>query len=522
MPSMLARPGHRLGLIAVLAVSAAACARSAQQTPGPLPRTAPAADSARRDSLRRDSVRADTTPPPALMAVAAVDVSHPPTLGAPAELRLAPITERTLPNGLRLLVVEQRELPVVDMLLLVRTGGEADPAARSGLATLTASLLDEGTSTRDALGIADQAAYLGVGLATGSGWDQATVSLHAPTARLDSALALFADVVLRPSFPGKELERLRQERLTELVQLRDRAPAIADRAFASAVYGSTHPYGRPLDGTQASTKAITRADVQRYYDTYYRPNNATLIVVGDVRADDLERRVTQLFGGWARRDVPRVAAGTAPAPTATTIYVVDKPGAPQSSIRIGGVGVARATDDYFPLQVMNTILGGSFTSRLNQNLRETRGYTYGARSGFAMRTMAGPFTARAEVTGTKTDSSLIEFMKELRAIADTVPQAELEKAKRYLVLRLPGSFETTRDIAGELVPVALYGLPLDYYDDYSARVQAVTQADVQRVARKYLNPAAFTMVVVGDRATIAPAIEAAKLGRTVPLDLPPQ
>jgi predicted Zn-dependent peptidase len=445
----------------------------------------------------------------------------PPALAEPRTLRVPPISEHTLPNGLRLLVVEHHELPVADVLLLVRTGGEADPPGRAGLATLTASLLDEGTHSRDALAIADQAAYLGVSLSTSSGWDASSIALHAPTARLDSALALLADVALQPSFPGSELERLRQERLTELMQLRDRGPAIADRAFASAVFGDGHPYGQPLSGTTASTKAITRADVRRFYDTYYRPNNVTLIVIGDVRPDDVVARVARLFGDWAPADVPAVRFTEPPKPAATTVYVVDRPGAPQSSVRIGTVGVPRATDDFFPLLVMNTILGGSFTSRLNMNLRETRGYTYGAGSSFAMRQVAGPFTARAEVVAAKTDSSLLEFMKELRGIRDTVPAGELEKARRYLVLQLPGEFETTGDIARQLVPVALYGLPLSYYDAYAQHLLAVTQEDVQRVAQRYVDPATMAVVVVGDRKSIEPAIEAARIGRTEVRELPP-
>jgi predicted Zn-dependent peptidase len=199
--------------------------------------------------------------------------------------------------------------------------------------------------------------------------------------------------------------------------------------------------------------------------------------------------------------------------------LIDRPGAPQSSVRIGLVGVPRASADYFPLLVMNTILGGSFTSRLNQNLRETRGYTYGAGSRFDMRRAAGPFMAGAEVTGTKTDSALVEFMKELRAMGDTVPAAELEKARQYLVLQMPGDFETTTDLAGQLAGLVRYGLPLDYYDTYAQRVQAVTQADVQRVARQYVDPSRFAIVVVGDRKTVEPAVRALNLAPVVVRDV---
>ena len=488
------------GLLAALA-ALAAC-----QTMVPPPNTTPVP--ARADSAAADSVRPATD----TARRASAFPTERPSLGAVPAVALPPVSRRALANGLTLLVVEQHELPVADFVLVVGTGPEADPAGKTGATTLMAGLLTEGTTTRTAPQIADQAAFLGVQLSAASAWDATTVSLQTPTAQLDSALALFADVALRPSFPAAELERLRRDRLTSLLQLKDRAPAIADRAFAGAVYGAGHPYGRPATGTEASTRAITRDDVRRLYGSHVRPNNATLVVVGDVRPDDVARRAERLFAGWARGPVTAARYGTAPAAGATAVYLVDKPGAAQSSFRIGTVGVARSTEDYFPLLVMNTILGGSFTSRLNQNLRETRGYTYGAQSGFAMRRAAGPFLARAEVVTAKTDSALLEFMKELRAIRDTVPAAELAKAKQYLQLQLPGDFETTSDIAGQLVPLVTYGLPLDYYNSYVQRVAAVTQADVRRVAERYVNPARLAVVIVGDRKAIEPGLRALNVG----------
>ena len=483
-----------------LAAALAATSASAQtRAPGPVP-----ADRARvPDALRRDSVRSDTTPDYR---------TRPPRLGPLPALTLPPAAERRLTNGLRLVVVEQHELPLADFLLVVGAGSEADPAGREGLATMTAALLDEGTATRTSLRIADQASYLGVSLGAGAGWDASRVGLHTPVAQLDSALALMADVVVRPNFPVREFERLRRERLTGLLQLRDEAPAVADRAFAQQLFGPAHPYGRPGSGTEASTRALARADVQRFYGTYWRPNNATLVVVGDVRADDVARRAEQAFAAWRPATVPAPVAPAAPAARAAAVYLVDKPGAPQSSVRIGLPGAARNTPDYFALRVLNTVLGGSFTSRLNQNLREAKGYTYGARSAFSLLRAPGPFVAEAEVTAEKTDSALVEFMKELRAVADTVPAAELEKAKRYLALQLPGAFETTGDIAGQLVPLVVYGLPLDFYNQFTARVEAVTQADVQRAARRYLDPSKFVVVVVGDRKSVEPGVRRLNLG----------
>ena len=469
--------------------------------------------------------RVVTTPPPVPTAAATpatpatIDLTKPPTLGAPPPLTPPQISTRELPNGLKIVVLEHHELPLVDVMLQVRSGGESDPSSKTGTASLVSALLTEGTANRTALQIADQAAFLGIQLNASSGWEQSTVSLHTPTAQLDSALALFSDVALRPSFPAPDLERVRKIRLTALQQLRDRAPAIADRAFATAVFGAQHPYGRPLAGTEGSIASISRDDIQRFYTTYYRPNNATLLVVGDVRPDDVERRARELFGAWTRGTVPTSPTATPSGAKGTRVVIVDKPGAEQTSFRVGGIGAPRSTSDYFPLQVMNTILGGSYTSRLNANLRETRGYTYGAFSGFGLRRSAGPFIASAEVVTAKTDSALIEFLKELRAIRDTVPAEELVKAKRYLQLGLPSSFETTQGIAQEFLPLIAYGIPLDFHASAVQRYGAVTQADVQRVARQYVDPDRLTIVLVGDRKAIEPGVRALNPGEIITRDI---
>ena len=441
-----------------------------------------------------------------------VDRSKPPVLGAPPKVSLPPIVTRQLSNGLKLMVVEQHELPLVDFVLVVGSGGTMDPASKGGVANLTSSMLTEGTASRSALEIADQIAFLGIGLGANSNWDAATVSLHTPVAQLDSALALFTDVVLHPAFRTEDFERVRKNRLTALVQLKDRPTQIADQAYAAILYGSSHPYGHNLLGTEASVTGMSTADLQSFYRANFLPNNSTIIVVGDITPAQAEQKISGLLGNWQRGTVTPVAVGDAPKAGATTVYLVDKPGAAQSSFRIGSVGVPRSTKDYFALNVMNTILGGTFTSRLMQNLRETHGYTYGARSRFDMRQSAGPFTASAEVVAAKTDSGLVEFMKELNAIRDTVPTVELNKAKRYLQLSMPSDFETTQQIANQLIPVVLYNLPLDYYNSYVANVESITQADVQRVARQYINPGSLAIVVVGDRKSIEAGLKTVNAG----------
>ncbi len=408
------------------------------------------------------------------------DRTKPPELGPPPRVALPPIVTRELPNGLKLMIVEQHELPLADFVLLVGSGSTTDPTSKTGVANLTSAMLREGTATRKSLEIADQIAFLGINLSPSSSWESSTLSLHTPTAQLDSALALFADVALHPSFPANEFERIRKSRLTDLIRLKDQGPAIANLAFPAIIYGSGHPYGAATLGTETSVKSLSVTDLQNYYQANFKPNNATLIIVGDVSPSQIEQKINAVFGGWQRGDVSPLTYADPPKAGTTTIYLIDKPGAAQSSFRIGAVGVPRSTKDYFALSVMNTILGGSFSSRLNQNLRETRGYTYGASTRFDMRRAAGPFSASAEIVAAKTDSALLEFMKELNAIRQTVPPTELSRAKRFLQLQLPGNFETTQDIGFQLVPVALYGLPLDYYNNYVQNIEAVTQADVAR------------------------------------------
>jgi zinc protease len=448
-----------------------------------------------------------------------IDRSKPPELGPPPRVSLPPINTRQLPNGLKLIIVEQHELPLADFVLLVGSGSTSDPAGKPGIANLTSAMLREGTTTRKSLEIADQIAFLGISLSPSSSWESNTLSLHTPTAQLDSALALFADVALHPSFPANEFERIRKNRLTELLQLRDQGPAIANIAFPAIVYGKAHPYGAPAIGTETSVASLTPADLQSYYQTNFRPNNATLIIVGDVNPAQIEQKISSLFGGWQRGEVPQLNYGEPPKSTTTTIYLIDKPGAAQSSFRIGAVGVPRSTKDYFALTVMNTILGGSFSSRLMQNLRETRGYTYGASSRFDMRRAAGPFVASAEIVAAKSDSALLEFMKELNAIRQSVPASELSRAKRYLQLQQPGNFETTQEIAFQILPVALYGLPLDYYNNYVQNIEAITEADVARVAQQYINPGSLAVVIVGDRKNIEQGLKATNVGAVVIRDM---
>lgn len=450
------------------------------------------------------------------------DRSKPPALAAPRDLKLPPIVKRTLSNGLPVWIVAQHEVPVASVSLIVKSGGTADPSGKFGLASLTAAMLDEGAGARDALELADAIDYLGASLGTGAGFDASSVTLYTPVERLGDALAIMADVAIRPTFAEKELERLRKERLTSLLQIKDNPPAIGSVAFPRLVYGETHRYGTGLAGTTTSLAGLTGADLKAFHASHYHPGNAHLIVVGDVKPDAAVAMLETSFGSWkaAATPAPAVKALTAPEPNARTVFLIDKPGAAQSIIRIGWSGVPRSTPDYYAIQVLNTILGGSFTSRLNTNLRETHGYAYGAGSNFDMRLHAGPFTAAANVQTDKTSESLTEFFKELTAIGTPMSAEELDKAKNYLALGYPADFETTQDIASKLSELVIYGLPESTFNEYVSKIQAVTAADVERVAKKYVTPDRFAVVVVGDLKTIEAGVRTLNLGtvRIVPLD----
>lgn len=455
----------------------------------------------------------------ATAAPAGPDRTKPPTLAPLPPLRLPAVQVQTLPNGLQLAVVEMHKVPVVDVGLLVRAGAACDPQDMPGLATFTANMLDEGAGGRSALDIAEQVDYLGASLGTGAGLETATLWLHATKARLPEALDLLADVALRPAFADSEIVRQRELRKNALLQLRDQPTQIAPVAFNAIVYGG-HPYGHPTLGDDTSTAALDRERVVRFYETYYRPGNTRLLVAGDVTPAEARALIEARFGAWAKGDVPAPPVADPPVAAPRAFYLVDKPEAAQSVIRIGHVGVPRSTPDYYALRVMNTILGGSFTSRLNQNLRETHGYTYGAGSGFSMQRLAGPFSAGASVQSAKTDSALIEFFRELRRLRDEpVPAAELAKAKAYVTLGLPAEFETTRGAANQFADLLNNDLPLDTYNSFIPKVEAVTAADVQRVARRYIRPDEFAVVVVGDRAKIEAPIQALREGPTEARDL---
>jgi len=449
------------------------------------------------------------------------DRSKPPVIGPPPALKLPPIQKRALANGLPVWIVEMHEVPVAHISVIVKAGAGADPAGKFGLANFTAAMLDEGAGSRDALALADAVDFIGASLTTGSTFDVSSVRVQTPVTKIDDALQILADVVLRPTFPESELDRLRKERLTRILQTRDQPSALASAAFARFVFGPRHRYGTPNLGNEASNSEMTAADLKAFYASFYQPQHAHVLVVGDVTADTVMPKLERALGSWKNTGAPQKPSVTDASQHPTRqIYLLDKPGAAQSEIRIGGVGVARNTPDFFVLDVLNTVLGGSFTSRLNTNLREQHGYAYGAGSSFDMRIATGPFIASAAVQTDKTVESLQEFFKELDGMQKPVPGDELRKAKNLETLGFPAGFETTGGMAGNLSELVIYGLPDSFFSDYIPKIQAVTAADVERAAKQYLVKDTFAVVVVGDLAKIEKPIRDANLGpvRVVKLD----
>lgn len=440
------------------------------------------------------------------------DRSKPPVPGPVPSLKLPAIQRHTLTNGLPVWIVEMHQVPIVDISVIIKAGAAADPRGKYGTASYTAAMLDEGAGSRTALELAEAIDSLGATLTTSSTFDYSAIRLHTLTSKLDAALPILADVTIRPTFPASDMERLRTERVTGFVQLRDNPSALATAAFNRLLFGETHRYGTGAGGTEAATKAMVTADLREFHATFYHPGNAHILVVGDVSAATVLPRLEASLGGWQRRATATAASAlVARAPSARQIVLVDKPGAAQSQIRIGTVGAERQRADYHAIVVANTLLGGSFSSRLNMNLREDKGYSYGASSAFQMRAAAGPFIAAAGVQTDKTVESLVEFFREFDRMGEPVPDDELTRARNLEALSFPGAFETTSAMAAQLIDMAVYDLPETFFNEYVSKIQAVSSRDVARIASAFMNAGTSLVVVVGDLAVIEQPIRAANL-----------
>jgi zinc protease len=417
-----------------------------------------------------------------------------------------------LANGLTVIHNERPGLPVVAATLVFRTGSEANPPDKPGLANFTAAVIDEGTKTRSALQLADDVAQLGASIGTASSMDTSSVSVRSLKKTFPQALEIAADVVLNPTFPAEEIERQRKSRLGTLVQMRDNPQQVVGIAMSAALYGASHPYGYPEIGTEASNKAMTRDDMLTFWKQNYVPNNAALVVAGNVSLAELKTLAEKTFGSWQSGTAANTKSG-APSTTQARIVIVDKPGAQQTQLRVASIGVPRSTPDYDALEVMNNILGGLFSSRININLREKHGYTYGAGSQFVYRRAAGPFLIGGGIRTDVTAPAVSEIFKEVqRMISDPIAAEELALSKDSLVRSLPGLFEESPSAAATFANLFVYDLGLDYYARFPARVNAIDVAAVQQAAKKHVVPDKLIVVAVGDRAKIEPALRKLNLG----------
>ena len=451
----------------------------------------------------------------------AVDRTKPPVPGKTPDLRVPTWTKSALPDGADLIVSEKHDLPLVAFSLTFLGGAnQFEPADKTGLASLTAAMMSEGTKSKDGEALSNALQLLGTSVSTTVGGESGAMSFVSTTDKLAQTLDIVADMLLNSTFPADALERLRAQRLVALTQARAQPGAIAGRVFPKVLYGNAHPYGRVA--TEASLKAITRDDVVAFHNQYFQPGRALVTVVGDVTAAGVKPVIEKALAAWPKAGTR--PAFTYPAPPQvqkTTIFLVDRPGAAQSTFAIGHPGPPRNTPDYYALQVMNTMLGGMFQSRLNANIREEKGYSYGVTSNFAFGKGPGAFRTGGDIVGDKTDVALVEFMKELRGILGERPvtDEELNTAKESLIQRLPATFASVSAINSALTSLWSQGLPDDYFQQYSKAVAAVTKADVLRVAKKYIEIDRLAIVIVGDRASIEAPLKAKNIAPIAYLDI---
>jgi zinc protease len=449
------------------------------------------------------------------------DRTKAPPVGKTPDLRVPAWTKTTLANGADFIVSEKHDLPLVSFSITLLGGSnQFEPAERTGLASITAAMMSEGTKSRDGEALSNALQLLGTSVSTSVGGESGSMSFVSTAGKFAQTLDILADMLLNSTFPADALERIRAQRLVALTQARAQPGAIAGRVFPKVLYGPSHPYGRVT--TEESIKAITRDDIAAFHAKYFQPGRALVTVVGDVTAASARPVVEKALAAWAKAGSrPDFTYPALPQPQKTTIYLVDRPKAAQSTVAIGQPGPPRSTPDYYAMQVMNTMLGGMFQSRLNANIREEKGYSYGVSSSFAYGKGPGPFRAGGDIVGDKTDAALVEFMKELRGILGDRPVSdeELQTAKDSLVQRLPGTFASVTAINGALTSLWTQGLPDDYYQQYSKAIAAVTKADVLRVAKKYIEIDRLAIVIVGDRSSIEAPLKATNIAPIAYLDI---
>ncbi len=450
-----------------------------------------------------------------------LDRTKVPPPGASPMLRVPMGTKSQLANGATLIVSERHGLPLVSFTITFLGGAnQFEPAARRGIAAMTSAMLTEGTTTRTGDQLSDALQLLGTNVNTNVGGEEGSIGFVSTARNFDATLAILSDMMLNSTFPADALERLRGRTLVNLTQAKDQPTVVGAQVFAKILYGDGHPYGQRV--TEASVKAITRDDVVAFQRAYFQPGRAIITVVGDVTPLKVKASVEKGLAAWTKAgDKPSFDYPKLPELQPAKIYLVDKPGAAQSVVNIGLPGPPRNTPDYFALQVLNTILGGQFQSRLNANIREQKGYSYGVNSGFSYGKGPGAFRAGGSIFSAKTDAALIEFMKELKGIVGDRPitDEELKTAKESLIQGLPQRFASVSAISNAISSLVVQGLPDDYYQTYAKNISAVTKQDLLRVAKRYIDLNHLAIVIVGDRAAVEASLKATGIAPITLLDI---
>jgi len=438
------------------------------------------------------------------------DRSSPPISSKLNKLNLPSISNFTLSNDIPVYLMEKNDVPIVQFIMQINTGDYNDPKDKIGLSSFTTSLLDEGANGLTSLELADEIDYLGANLSSSTNRYSTWISLNIPKSKLKEGLKLLHSIIVNPNLEEIELNRLKEKSLTSLFQQKSDPNAIARRAF-NFVFYKTHPFGYSLSET--SIKNIKISDIKKYHSDYYRPNNSKFFIAGDINQKEVIELLEKYFLEWKSSIIP----DSKPIKKfdeikGLKIFIIDKPEAAQSIVRIGHFGQSRKSPDYFPITLMNTILGGSFTSRLNYNLREVNGFTYGARSYFIMGKDVGPFIALSSVQTNSTSQSIKEFFNEFIKIKENVTDEEVIGAKNYLALGYPNNFESISDYASQLALLVSLDLPIDSFINYTKNINNVTKDEIVNSAKKYIDTKNIVVVVVGDKEKVIENIENLELG----------
>jgi zinc protease len=460
--------------------------------------------------------------PTNLTTSAPIDRSHLPPVGAAMSLTLPAMEKTTLPNGLTIVLAERHSAPVINFSLLVNSGYSSDLPNAPGTCSLAQRMLEEGTPTRDSLRTGQELESLGAQFFAGANLDYSTVTLNTLTVNLDKALEIYADLVLHPAFPEKEFARLQKDRLAAIQSEKVSPNAMAQRVLPTLLYGKGHPYDESFigTGTTASVSKMTREDLAHFHDTWYKPNNATLLIVGDTTLAEVTPKLERLFASWKPSDVPTIKIPDVPEPAKDMVYLMDRPGSGQSLIVAAQLAPPFNSPDQIPLELVNDVFGGNFSSRINMNLREDKHWSYGVASILVPARGERPFVSFAPVQTDKTKESLTELVAEYKDIVGSRPitDLELKDQQSNATLALPGSFETVQQLSGAYGNILQYNLPENYYNTFTEKVLAVTPAEANKTARKYIQPQHLIWLVVGDMSKVEGGIRELNIGEVQKID----